>query len=168
MLNCEVKVNIVWAETWAVQLWATLHLLSVWWTNKSGWVGPRFTLSLWLAFRHNLCEYLAGLCLVWWHFTLCCSVVKSSTYYLVAGFTCCSVWQNNSAMALLQALASLVNKRLSAAAQEIFGSVGQMITEYEDEAFSLKKDIERQSRLLDMVLKSYIREPGWYHFMNSS
>ena len=68
-------------------------------------------------------------------------------------------------MALLQALASLVNKRLSAAAQEIFGSVGQMITEYEDEAFSLKKDIERQSRLLDMGLKSYIREPGWYNFI---
>ena len=74
-------------------------------------------------------------------------------------------------MALLQALASLVNKRLSAAAQEIFGSVGQMITEYEDEAFSLKKDIERQSRLLDMVLKSKdIGEKGWYFylFLNST
>ena len=68
-------------------------------------------------------------------------------------------------MVLLQALASLVNKRLSAAAQEIFGGVGQIITEYEDEAFSLKKEIERQSRLLDMVLKSYIREPGWYKLL---
>ena len=48
-------------------------------------------------------------------------------------------------MALLQALASLVNKRLSVAAQEIFGTVGQMIAEYEDEAFSLKKEIDRKS-----------------------
>ena len=71
-------------------------------------------------------------------------------------------------MALLQALASLINKRLSAAAQEIFGSVGQMISEYENEAFSLQKDIDRQSRLLDMVLKSYIREPGWYNSMKIS
>ena len=54
-------------------------------------------------------------------------------------------------MALLQALASLVNKRLTAAAEEIFGTVGQIITEYEDEAFSLKKEIDRQSRILDMV-----------------
>ena len=65
-------------------------------------------------------------------------------------------------MALLQALASLVNKRLYAAAQEIFGTVGQIIKEYEDEDFSLKKEIDRQSRLLAMVLKTYIREPGWY------
>ena len=65
-------------------------------------------------------------------------------------------------MALLQVLASLVNRRLSAAAQEIFETVGQMITQYEDEAFSLKEDIEQQSSLLDMILKSHIREKGWY------
>ena len=66
-------------------------------------------------------------------------------------------------MALLQALASLVNKRLSAAAEEIFGTVGQIITEYEDEAFSLKKEIDRQSRLLDMVLNPHIKlhRTGW-------
>ena len=71
-------------------------------------------------------------------------------------------------MALLQALASLVNTRLSAAAQDIFGTFGQMITEYEHEAFSLKKEIDQKSRLLDMVLKSNIREPGWYNIMSIS
>ena len=58
-------------------------------------------------------------------------------------------------MALLQKLKSLVNERLSAAAEEIFGTVGQIVTEYEDEAYSLKQEIDRQRRLLDMVLKPY-------------
>ena len=75
----------------------------------------------------------------------------------------------HSAMALLQALASLVNKRLSAAAEEIFGTVGQIITEYEDEAFSLKKEIDRQNRLLDMVLKPHIKlhRAGWYKYLKT-
>ena len=66
-------------------------------------------------------------------------------------------------MALLQKLKSLVNERLSAAAEEIFGTVGQIVTEYEDEAYSLKKEIDRQRRRLDMVLKPYIKlsRAGW-------
>ena len=68
-------------------------------------------------------------------------------------------------MALLQTLKSLVNERLSAAAEEIFGAVGQIVMEYEDEAFSLKQEIDSKSRLLDMVLKPYIKlyRAGWYN-----
>ena len=67
-------------------------------------------------------------------------------------------------MALLQTLKSLVNERLSAAAEEIFGAVGQIVKEYEDEAFSLKQEIDRKHRLLDLVLKPYIKlyRAGWY------
>ena len=60
-------------------------------------------------------------------------------------------------MALLQTLKSLVNKRLSAAAEEIFGSVGRILTEYEDEALALKQDIDHKRRLLDMILKPEIK-----------
>ena len=72
-------------------------------------------------------------------------------------------------MSLLQTLKSLVNERLSAAAEEIFGTVGQIVTEYEDEAFSLKQEIDRQSRLLDMVLNPYIKlyRAGWYYYFHS-
>ena len=63
---------------------------------------------------------------------------------------------------MLQALKSLVNKsinkRLSAAAaEEIFDIVGRIITEYEDQVFCSKQEIERQRRLLDMVLKPHIK-----------
>ena len=71
-------------------------------------------------------------------------------------------------MALLQALKSLVNKKINkvlsaAAAQEIFEMVGRIITEYEDQAFCSKQEIERQRRLLDMVLNPHIKlhRSGW-------
>ena len=72
-------------------------------------------------------------------------------------------------MALLQTLKSLVNERLSAAAEEIFETVGQIVTEYEDEALYLKQEIDRQSRLLDMVLNPYIKlyRAGWYYYFHS-
>ena len=72
-------------------------------------------------------------------------------------------------MALLQTLKSLVNERLSAAAEEIFGAIGHIVREYEDEAFSLKQEINHKSRLLDMVLKPYIKlyRAGWYNNYNT-
>ena len=72
-------------------------------------------------------------------------------------------------MALLQTLKSLVNERLSAAAEEIFGTVEHILTEYEDEALSLKQEIDRKSRLLDMVLKPYIKvhRAGWYNLFEN-
>ena len=73
-------------------------------------------------------------------------------------------------MALLQTLKSLVNERLSAAAEEIFGTVEHILTEYEDEAFSLKQEIDRKSRLLDMVLKPHIKlhRAGWYNLFKTN
>ena len=62
-------------------------------------------------------------------------------------------------MALLQTLKSLVNERLSAAAEEIFGTVEKLVTEYYNEAFSLKQEIDHKSRLLDMALNLY--RAGW-------
>ena len=66
-------------------------------------------------------------------------------------------------MALLQMMKSLVNKRLSAAAEEIFGRVGRILTEYEDEALALEQDIDRKRRLLDMILQPEIKlhRAGW-------
>ena len=71
-------------------------------------------------------------------------------------------------MALLQALKALVNKNINkilsaAAAEEVFEMVGRIITEYEDQAFCSKQEIERQRRLLDMGLKPQIKlhRSGW-------
>ena len=66
-------------------------------------------------------------------------------------------------MALLQTLKSLVNQRLSAAAEEILGIVGRILTEFEDEAFHIKKETDRQRRLLDMVLQPIVKlhRAGW-------
>ena len=66
-------------------------------------------------------------------------------------------------MALLQTLKSLVNQRLSAAAEEIFGVVGRILTEYEDEAFHIKEEIDNKRRLLDMVLQPFaeLQRTGW-------
>ena len=61
-------------------------------------------------------------------------------------------------MALLQTMRSLVNERLSAAAEEILWAVGQIVAEYEDEALYLKQEIDRQSRRLD------IYRAGWYNY----
>ena len=66
-------------------------------------------------------------------------------------------------MALLQALTSLVYGRLSTAAEEIFGTVGRILAESEDEAFHLKQEIDHKRRLLDMALKPGldINRAGW-------
>ena len=66
-------------------------------------------------------------------------------------------------MALLQTLKSLVNQRLSAAAEEIFWVVGRILTEYEEEAFHIKQETDRKRRLLDMVLQPIVKlhRAGW-------
>ena len=71
-------------------------------------------------------------------------------------------------MDLLQTLKSELNKRLNkllsaAAAQEIFEIIGRIVTEYEEQAFCSKQEIDRQRRLLDMVLKPHIKlhRSGW-------
>ena len=66
-------------------------------------------------------------------------------------------------MALLQTLKSLVNQRLSAAAEEIFGVVGRILTEYEDEAFQIKQEIDRKRTLLDMISQTTVKlhKAGW-------
>ena len=56
-------------------------------------------------------------------------------------------------MASLQTLKSLVNERLSAAAEEIFCTLGIILTEYEEEAVCLKQEIDRQQKLLGKILK---------------
>ena len=60
-------------------------------------------------------------------------------------------------------LESLVNERLSAAAEEILRTVGRILTEYKDEALGLKQDIDRKRRLLDMILQPEIKlhRAGW-------
>ena len=60
-------------------------------------------------------------------------------------------------MAFLQTLKSLVNERLSAAAEDLFVTVGRIVTEYEDTAFCLKQEIDHKRKLLDMELKP----AGW-------
>ena len=60
-------------------------------------------------------------------------------------------------MALLQTLKSLVNQRLSAAAEEIFEVVGRIVTEYENEAFHIKQETACRHRLLDRVLQPIIK-----------
>ena len=50
-------------------------------------------------------------------------------------------------MALLQTLQSLVTERLSAAAEEIFGAIARILTEYEDQAILLRQELERQRSL---------------------
>ena len=67
-------------------------------------------------------------------------------------------------MALLQTLDFLVNKQLSAAAaEEILGIVGRIITEYEDQAFLFKQEIELQRSQLDIVLQTdaELHRAGW-------
>ena len=58
-------------------------------------------------------------------------------------------------MALLQALKSLVNQRLSAAAEEICGVLGTILAVHEDEAFHIKKENDLQ--LLDMILQPIVK-----------
>ena len=61
-------------------------------------------------------------------------------------------------MALLQALNSLVNKQLTAAAvDDILGIVGKIITEYKDQAFYFKQEIDRQQHNPDL------HRAGWWN-----
>ena len=66
-------------------------------------------------------------------------------------------------MDLLQTLKSLVNQKLSAAAEDIFGIVGRILTDYEDEAFRIKQETAHKRRLLDMVLQPIVKlhRAGW-------
>ena len=60
-------------------------------------------------------------------------------------------------MALRQTLRTLVYGRLSIVAEEILWTVGRILTEYEDEAFHLKQEIDCKRRLVDMALD----RAGW-------
>ena len=65
--------------------------------------------------------------------------------------------------AVRQKLESFVKERLSAAAEEICGTLGRILTEYEDEASRLKQDIDCKRRLLDLILKPRVKlhRAGW-------
>ena len=66
-------------------------------------------------------------------------------------------------MALLQTLDFLINKQLSAAAaEEILGIVGRIMTEYENQAFLFKQEIDRQGRQLgDLQSSAELERAGW-------
>ncbi|XP_054461506.1 zinc finger protein ZFP2-like [Anoplopoma fimbria] len=57
----------------------------------------------------------------------------------------------------LQILRSLVNQRLTAPAEEIFGLFERTIAEYEEELSRSKEENERQRKLLDAVFKPQLR-----------
>ncbi|XP_034017124.1 zinc finger protein 181-like isoform X2 [Thalassophryne amazonica] len=56
-------------------------------------------------------------------------------------------------MSKIEMLRILINERLTAAAEEIFGVFGRTIAEYEEEISLLKGEIDRQQRLLDLRKK---------------
>ena len=62
-------------------------------------------------------------------------------------------------------LKSLVNGRLTAAAEEIFGIFEITFEEYEGEVLHTKQEIDRQRKRLDLVLKPEIKlrrlRTGW-------
>ncbi|XP_031730199.1 uncharacterized protein LOC116398222 isoform X1 [Anarrhichthys ocellatus] len=60
-------------------------------------------------------------------------------------------------MSKVQMLRSLVNQRLTAAAEEIFGLFEGTIAEYEEEVSALKEENERQQKLLDAVFNPQLR-----------
>ncbi|XP_071378224.1 zinc finger and SCAN domain-containing protein 12-like isoform X2 [Centroberyx affinis] len=60
-------------------------------------------------------------------------------------------------MSKVQKLRALVNQRLTAAAEEIFGLFERTIAEYEEEASRSKEEIDRQRKLLDAVLNPEVR-----------
>ena len=67
-------------------------------------------------------------------------------------------------MALVQILQSLVNRQLSAAAaEEILRIVGRIITEYENQAFCFRQEIDRQRRHLGIVVEpdAGLHIAGW-------
>lgn len=54
-------------------------------------------------------------------------------------------------------LKMVVNQRLTAAAEELFGLFERTIAEYEAELSRSKRENERQRKLLDAVLKPEVR-----------
>ncbi|XP_023252721.1 histone-lysine N-methyltransferase PRDM9-like [Seriola lalandi dorsalis] len=59
-------------------------------------------------------------------------------------------------MSKIEMLRVLINQRLTAAAEEIFGVFGRTIAEYEEEISRSKLEIDRQRRLLDLSRKPQI------------
>ncbi|XP_041810707.1 histone-lysine N-methyltransferase PRDM9-like [Chelmon rostratus] len=59
-------------------------------------------------------------------------------------------------MSKIDMLRLLINQRLTAAAEEIFGVFGRTIAEYEEEISRSKLEIDRQRRLLDLSMKPQI------------
>ncbi|XP_030002916.1 uncharacterized protein LOC115428216 isoform X2 [Sphaeramia orbicularis] len=65
--------------------------------------------------------------------------------------------KNNRTMSLkLQMLRSLVEQRLTAAAEEIFGLVERTMVEYEEELCQTKEENQRQKQILDSVLNPQV------------
>ncbi|XP_029289017.1 uncharacterized protein LOC115009274 isoform X3 [Cottoperca gobio] len=60
-------------------------------------------------------------------------------------------------MSKVEMLRLLVNERLTAAAEEIFGLFERTIAEYEEELSRSKEETERHRKLLDAVLKPEVR-----------
>lgn len=60
-------------------------------------------------------------------------------------------------MSKTEMLRVLVNRRLSAAVEEIFGLFERTIAEYEEERFRSQRENERQRKLLEAVLKPEVR-----------
>lgn len=60
-------------------------------------------------------------------------------------------------MSKVQKLRSLVNQRLTAAVEEIFGLFERTIAEYEEEVSRSKQENERQRKLLDAVFNPEVR-----------
>lgn len=60
-------------------------------------------------------------------------------------------------MSSIQLLRVLVNERLSAAAEEIFEAVKKTIAGYEEEILLSKREIRRQRRMLQTVIKPEIK-----------
>ncbi|XP_068560466.1 zinc finger protein 679-like [Cebidichthys violaceus] len=60
-------------------------------------------------------------------------------------------------MSKVQMLRCLVNQRLTAAAEEIFGLFERTIAEHEEERSALKEENERQRKLLDAVFNPQLR-----------
>lgn len=56
----------------------------------------------------------------------------------------------------IEMLRLLINQRLTAAAEEIFGVFGRTIAEYEEEISRSKVEIDRQRRLLDLTRQPQI------------
>ncbi|KAM7373754.1 hypothetical protein PAMP_008583 [Pampus punctatissimus] len=59
-------------------------------------------------------------------------------------------------MSKIEMLRLLINQRLTAAAEEIFGVFGRTIAEYEDQISRYKQEIERQRRLKELRMKPQI------------